>query len=62
MVKVINTMPDASVIKRVVCRNCGATLEYTPNDVQQRKSIDCTGHVDIDSMIVCPKCDEWVYV
>ena len=62
MVKVINTVPDASVVKRVVCRNCGATLEYTPNDVQIRKSTDYTGHVDIDNVIQCPSCSKEVYV
>lgn len=32
-VKVINKTPDPRVLKRVVCRGCGVTLEYTPNDV-----------------------------
>lgn len=32
-IKIISKEPDKSVVKRCVCKNCGATLEYTPNDV-----------------------------
>lgn len=29
-IKIISKEPDKSVVKRCVCKNCGATLEYTP--------------------------------
>lgn len=62
MVKVISTSPHPSVVKQVVCRNCGATLEYTRNDVQRRRITDYTGHVDIDNFVQCPNCHEKVFV
>ena len=39
MVNVVSIVPDASVIKRKVCWNCGATLEYVPAEVQN--GVDC---------------------
>lgn len=62
MVRVINSTPDASIVKQKVCRNCGVTLEYTPNDVAIKKTIDYTGHVDVDHVIKCPSCQKEVYV
>lgn len=62
MVQIISTKPHPSVVKQKICRNCGATLEYTPNDIQKRKSTDYTGHVDIDNVIQCPQCHKEVFV
>jgi len=62
MVKVINATPDVSVVKRTVCRHCGATLEYTPNDVETKRSVDYTGYVEFDKFIGCPNCHKDVYV
>jgi DNA-directed RNA polymerase subunit RPC12/RpoP len=62
MVKVISTGPDQSVVKRVVCRNCGATLEYVPRDIQSRSYTDYGGDSNIDYYINCPPCGEKVYV
>jgi uncharacterized protein with PIN domain len=62
MVRVINSTPDASVVKQKVCRNCGVTLEYTPNDVQTKRSVDYTGHVEFDRFVKCPSCHKEVYV
>lgn len=62
MVQVISTKPHPSVVKQKICRNCGATLEYTPNDIQKRKSTDISGYVDIDNFIQCPNCHKEVFV
>lgn len=32
-VVVVDKGPDPSVVKRVICQNCGAKLEYTPRDI-----------------------------
>lgn len=34
MPRVIKKEPDPSVKKEIVCRGCGATIEYVPNDVK----------------------------
>ena len=55
-IKIIDETPDPSVVKRIVCRNCGVKLEYTPNDVKTRNGTDYTGGADGDNYIDCPKC------
>lgn len=55
-VKVINPEPDSSVVKKKVCNNCGATLEYVPADVQHRDTTDYTGGSGFIEWIVCPNC------
>ena len=50
-VKLICEGPHKSVIKEVVCGNCGAELEYTPNDVNERR-VNFTG----TKYVNCPKC------
>ena len=62
MVTVVSTNPHPSVVKETVCRNCGATLQYVPNDIREEKSRDYTGCVDIDHYIQCPPCGKKVYV
>ena len=57
-VKAINVEPDASVVKKKVCTNCGATLEYVPNDVRRASHTDYTGCTDYWNAIDCPECDE----
>jgi len=57
-IKVIDEQPDPSVVKRVVCRSCGATLEYTPNDVQSRHGTDYSGGPDGEEWVDCPKCNK----
>lgn len=56
MVKVISTGPDKTVVKQVICRNCGATLEYTPNEVQSRHGTDYGGGPDGEEWVNCPNC------
>ena len=55
-VKVIDDTPDQSIVKRIICRNCGVKLEYVPNDVKTFRETDYTGSSDIISFINCPKC------
>ena len=55
-IKVIETKPDARVIKRKVCPNCGAMLEYTPSDERQDNRTDYTGSTDVYTAIDCPQC------
>jgi hypothetical protein len=55
-IRIIDPNPDKSVVKEVVCRNCGVKLEYTPSDVQQTYKLDYTGGRDDIDYIVCPKC------
>ena len=56
MIQVISTAPHASVVKEVICRNCGATLQYTPADVQQETHKDYAGGSDTYYFIKCPPC------
>ena len=62
VVRVINPVPDPSVIKQVVCRNCGAKLEYVPNDVKEKSVHDYGGGCDTYRWIVCPQCSKEVNV
>jgi hypothetical protein len=61
-VKVIKKKPDQSVVKRVVCRNCGATLEYVPKDVHRWDGTDMGGGPDGEEWINCPECKEKVII
>ena len=54
--KVISTVPHHSVVKQCVCRKCGSTLEYTPNDVTENPVTDYTGCTDIYKVINCGNC------
>ena len=56
MVTVVSTIPHSSVVKEVVCRNCGATLSYVPADVKQEVHTDYTGGRDTVFFITCPPC------
>lgn len=60
MVKIVNEGPAKSVVKRRVCRNCGAKLEYVPADVKERNRHDYSGGPDGCRWIDCPKCGERV--
>jgi ribosomal protein S27E len=61
MVKVISTEPHHTVVKQVVCKNCGATLEYVPRDIKSRTYSDYGGS-DTDYFIKCPPCGNEIYV
>lgn len=60
-IKVIKEAPDKSVAKEVVCRSCGVTLEYVPNDVVLLWSgTDYGGGPDGAKGFRCPRCSEHV--
>lgn len=62
VVRVIDPGPDRSVVKDVVCRKCGAKLEYVPNDVKEKTVHDYGGGSDSYRWIDCPQCNNQVQV
>ena len=62
MVTVISTTPHPSVVKETICRNCGATLQYVPADINNKVVSDYTGDRDTVYYIVCPPCGKQVTV
>lgn len=62
MVRIVDEQPDPSIVKRVVCGNCGRKLEYVPNDVQRDYTSDYTGCKDYYNFIRCPGCNHEVHV
>lgn len=55
--KVIDEKPDPSVVKTVVCSNCGVKLEYVPDDVKTLWSgTDISGGPDGAEGFECPRC------
>ena len=57
-VRVIKTEPDPRVVKRGICEHCGATLEYTPNDIHKYEGTDYSGGPDGYEWINCPNCNK----
>jgi DNA-directed RNA polymerase subunit RPC12/RpoP len=62
MVRIVKVEPHPTVVKEVVCRSCGATLEYVPNDVKSNSYRDIDGGYDTDHHITCPNCSKQVKV
>ena len=62
MVNIVNREPHMSVVKEVICRNCGVTLQYVPNDVKEDYTSDYTGSKDYYNYIQCPNCNKHVTV
>lgn len=56
-VKIINDIPDPKVVKNIVCKHCGVTLEYVPIDVKRRDGKDYTGGADGETWVDCPNCN-----
>ena len=56
MIRIIKTEPHKSIVKEVICRNCGTTLEYTPNDVLVDYTTDYLGDRDYFSYVGCLAC------
>ena len=52
---------DDSVTKRATCRNCGAIIEYTPNDLQEQQTRDISSCADTEFYLKCPQCGNHVY-
>jgi hypothetical protein len=61
-VRVIKKKPSKLVVKRKVCEHCGATLEYTPNDVHRYEGTDISGGPDGREWINCPECNKEVTI
>ena len=61
-IRIVNEVPDASVVKQCLCRNCGVKLEYTPADVRKESMYDYTGSSDTYRRIDCPKCQHVINV
>jgi predicted RNA-binding Zn-ribbon protein involved in translation (DUF1610 family) len=55
-IKIIRKSPDKKVVKRCTCSNCGALLEYTPNDVTFKTYRDYGGGSDTYAEFNCPNC------
>jgi DNA-directed RNA polymerase subunit RPC12/RpoP len=62
MVTVVSTVPHPTVVKEVVCKNCGVTLSYVPKDIESRSYKDYGGGSDTDYYITCPPCGSKVFV
>jgi len=62
MVRIIDPGPDPSVAKQVICKNCGAKLEYVPHDLTSYTASDYGGGRDTYYYFNCPKCHTKVHV
>lgn len=62
MIRIISKEPHKSVVKEVICRNCGATLEYAPVDVKERSGRDYDGGGFTIRYIECPCCNKEIHV
>lgn len=61
VMKIVKVEPDESVVKRIICSNCGVTLEYVPND-KYGKTYSCCGHIEHDYFITCINCKQELMV
>jgi hypothetical protein len=61
-IRIINEVPHPTVVKEVICKNCGVTLEYTPADVEINKYTDIDGGRGVQGLIGCPKCSKPIIV
>lgn len=59
---IINETPAPSVVKQCICRNCGVTLQYTPNDTTSVSESDYGGGRDTFNVIHCVKCNTRIRV
>ena len=55
-VKVIKVKPPKSILKKVVHKECGATLEYLLIDVKSYHGTGISGGPDGSEWIDCPHC------
>lgn len=61
--KIIEEKPDPSVVKTVVCQDCGVKIEYIPNDVVNLWSrYDYSGEPDGADGFKCLKCNKDIVV
>jgi uncharacterized protein with PIN domain len=52
-IKIVDDKPDPSVLKEIICKNCGVKLQYTPNDVLSSK-VEVSDYDYIHYFIICP--------
>lgn len=63
MTYVIHKDPHPSVVKEAVCRSgCGATIGYTPNDIQSDYDSDYLGCRDYYKYVRCCVCSKQIRV
>lgn len=62
MARVIKIEPSSEVAKQIVCRGCGATIEYVPNEVQSRSGTDYGGGPDGVEWVNCPNCGKQITI
>lgn len=63
MAKIIKKAPSPKVAKQVVCRSCGATIEYVPNDLGKPYVVqDYGGGSDSYADFSCPNCHKKIQV
>ena len=60
--RIVETRPSPEVEKEVVCRSCGATIAYVPNDVKRRDGIDYSGGPDGEEYFSCPSCKKKIVI
>ena len=54
--RIVSNIPHPSVVRELICTNCGVTLEYVPADIEERIEKDYTGGTDRIHFITCPSC------
>ena len=59
---IVNKEPHPSVVKEVICRNCGVTLSYIPLDIVTETLRTYDGYYDFRKFIVCPSCTKQITV
>lgn len=62
MVRVVDAGPHKSVVKKAICKMCGATLEYAPLDVKEDHTTDYDGSREYYKYIACPQCNALIVV
>lgn len=51
-----------SAVKQVICKNCGAELEYTDADTKKTVVSDYLGDKETFRSISCPECNKTISV
>ena len=54
--RIVSNIPHPSVVRELICTNCGVTLEYVPADIEERIEKDYTGGTDHIHFITCLNC------
>jgi len=62
MIRIIDDKPHPTVVKKTICKNCGVTIEYTPDEIKSKIVGDYGGGSDVYHFLQCPKCNHTIYV